>query len=178
MMGFADPHLADHTFKQNVAHSSLRLLRLCCAAIRTYQGAEMTLCSHKPVNSTEKMPHMRGGCRRGVPIGARFFASHNISSEGEGVSASAGSLAPAHRGRLWLALVSRRLCSAPFMPGNLKTNYAGLVAAGKIERDPAQDNVLGRLAELERRLSEHRLARKSSSLGWLFGAGERSTEPI
>src|SRR3954454_1367316 len=176
MMGFANPHLADHTFKQNVAHSSLRLLRLCCAAKRTYQGAEMTLCSHKPMNSTEKMYAGRLSARRAHR--ARFIALHNISSEGEGVSASAGSLAPAHRGRLWLALVSRRLCSAPFMPGNLKANYAALVAAGKIERDPAQENVLGRLAELERRLSEHRLARKSSSLGWLFGAGERSTEPI
>src|SRR5436305_13564762 len=104
-MGFADPHLADHTFKQNVAHSSLRLLRLCCAAIETHQGAEMTLCSHKPMNLADKMPHMREGCRRGVPSGARFIALHNISSEGESVSVSAGSLAPAHRRRLWLAIV-------------------------------------------------------------------------
>jgi cell division protein ZapE len=64
------------------------------------------------------------------------------------------------------------------MPGNVKANYAALVAAGKIERDPAQENVLARLTGLERRLSEHRLARKSSSLGWLFGARERSSEPI
>jgi cell division protein ZapE len=64
------------------------------------------------------------------------------------------------------------------MPGNVKANYAALVAAGKIERDPEQENVLARLIELERRLSEHRLARKSSSLGWLFGARERSSEPI
>ena len=64
------------------------------------------------------------------------------------------------------------------MPGNVKANYAALVAAGKIERDPEQENVLARLTELERRLSEHRLARKSSSLGWLFGARERSSEPI
>jgi cell division protein ZapE len=66
----------------------------------------------------------------------------------------------------------------PLMPGNIKAQYAALVAAGKIEHDSAQEKVLDRLAELERRLAEHRLARKSSSLGWLFGARERSAEPI
>ena len=35
-----------------------------------------------------------------------------------------------------------------------------------------------KLAQLERRLAEHRLARKSSSLGWVFGARKRSEEPI
>ena len=34
------------------------------------------------------------------------------------------------------------------------------------------------LTALEGRLREHRLARKSSSLGWLFGARERKQEPI
>jgi hypothetical protein len=48
VMGLADPHFADHTFEQNVAHSSLRLLRLCCAAIRTHQGADVTIGSRKP----------------------------------------------------------------------------------------------------------------------------------
>ena len=38
--------------------------------------------------------------------------------------------------------------------------------------------MLDLLAALERRLSEHRLARKSSSLGWLFAARERRAEPI
>ena len=32
------------------------------------------------------------------------------------------------------------------MPGNVKANYAALVAAGKIERDPEQENVLARLS--------------------------------
>ena len=64
------------------------------------------------------------------------------------------------------------------MPATVKAQYAALVAAGKIERDPAQEDVLAQLAELERRLGEHRLARKSSSLGWLFGARERSAQPI
>src|SRR5207244_4797342 len=34
------------------------------------------------------------------------------------------------------------------------------------------------LARLEARLAEHRLARKSSSLGWLFAAHARKAEPI
>jgi cell division protein ZapE len=64
------------------------------------------------------------------------------------------------------------------MPANLKAQYAARVAAGKIERDPAQEAVLDMLAGLDTRLREHRLARKSSSLGWLFGARERKDEPI
>jgi cell division protein ZapE len=64
------------------------------------------------------------------------------------------------------------------MPADLTAQYAALVAAGEIERDPAQAAILDRLAVLERRLAHHRLARKSSSLGWLFGARERREEPI
>jgi cell division protein ZapE len=47
--------------------------------------------------------------------------------------------------------------------------YASLVAAGEIERDPAQEAVVAKLARLNEQLAIHRLARKSSSLGWLFG---------
>jgi cell division protein ZapE len=64
------------------------------------------------------------------------------------------------------------------MSDPVEARYAALVAAGEIERDPAQERVLRVLGELERRLREHRLARKSSALGWLFGARERRTEPI
>jgi cell division protein ZapE len=64
------------------------------------------------------------------------------------------------------------------MPADLTAQYAALVAAGEIERDRAQEEVLERLAGLSRRLAQHRLARKSSSLGWLFGARERREEPI
>src|SRR5215213_10878171 len=64
------------------------------------------------------------------------------------------------------------------MADHVEARYATLVAAGEIERDPAQERVLRVLSELERRLSEHRLARKSSSLGWLFGARERHSEPL
>jgi cell division protein ZapE len=48
-----------------------------------------------------------------------------------------------------------------------------LVAAGEIEADPAQQELVVRFERLERELSEYRLARKSSALGWLFGKRER-----
>jgi cell division protein ZapE len=64
------------------------------------------------------------------------------------------------------------------MPASISTQYAVLVAAAKIERDHAQEVIVDKLAQLERRLAEHRLARKSSSLGWVFGARKRSEEPI
>src|SRR5213593_3386631 len=58
------------------------------------------------------------------------------------------------------------------MTGTISERYAALAAAGEIERDPAQDAVVGRLARLEARLAEWRLARKSSALGWMFGRAE------
>jgi cell division protein ZapE len=64
------------------------------------------------------------------------------------------------------------------MPTDIRTQYESLLAAGEIERDAAQEQVLDLLAGLESRLREHRLARKSSSLGWLFGARERRDEPL
>jgi cell division protein ZapE len=63
------------------------------------------------------------------------------------------------------------------MPSSVREHYAALVAAGEIERDPAQEAALALLAQLEARLATHRLARKSSSLGWLFGRQEPK-EPI
>ena len=70
------------------------------------------------------------------------------------------------------------LPSGPSMPADLTAQYAALVSTGEIERDGAQEAVLVRLDALDRRLMQHRLARKSSSLGWLFGARERREEPI
>jgi cell division protein ZapE len=64
------------------------------------------------------------------------------------------------------------------MPLSPSAQYAALVANGEIERDAAQDAVAERLARLDQRLAQHRLARKSSSLGWLFGAREQQQEPI
>jgi cell division protein ZapE len=64
------------------------------------------------------------------------------------------------------------------MTTSLRTHYAALVAAGEIERDPAQEAAVARLADLEARLQEYRLARKSSALGWLFGRREALKQPI
>jgi cell division protein ZapE len=64
------------------------------------------------------------------------------------------------------------------MPTDIRAQYAALIASGEVERDAAQEEALDLLAGLEVRLRERRLARKSSSLGWLFGARERREEPI
>ena len=63
------------------------------------------------------------------------------------------------------------------MSVSISARYAALVATGQIEADPAQQEVVEMLATLERRLAEHRLARKSSSLGWLFARAPK-VEPI
>jgi cell division protein ZapE len=60
------------------------------------------------------------------------------------------------------------------MSDTFSTRYAALIAAGKIEADPAQAALAAHFVALERRLNENRLARKSSSLGWLFGKREKS----
>ena len=62
------------------------------------------------------------------------------------------------------------------MSPTISSRYAALVAAGEIERDSAQEQVVARLDRLQARLAEHRLAHKSSALGWLFG--RREIEPI
>ncbi len=56
------------------------------------------------------------------------------------------------------------------MASSITARYAAGVTAGRVERDTAQVAVVDKLAQLEERLVEHRLARKSSSLGWLFAA--------
>jgi cell division protein ZapE len=64
------------------------------------------------------------------------------------------------------------------MPTSILAHYAALVAAGEIERDPAQEALVARLERLNVRLTGHRLARKSSSLGWFFGKREQTQEPL
>jgi cell division protein ZapE len=64
------------------------------------------------------------------------------------------------------------------MPASVNARYQALVSAGEIERDAAQARAVDLLTELEGRLREHRLARKSSALGWMFGARARKQEPI
>jgi cell division protein ZapE len=59
------------------------------------------------------------------------------------------------------------------MSVSLRARYAALIQSGDIEVDSAQRAVVDAFTRLEQRLAEHRLARKSSSLGWLFGRRER-----
>ncbi len=64
------------------------------------------------------------------------------------------------------------------MASSSTARYAAGVAAGRVERDAAQAALVDRLSRLEARIAEHRLARKSSSLGWLFGNRERNEARI
>ncbi|HYC16969.1 MAG TPA: cell division protein ZapE [Pseudolabrys sp.] len=64
------------------------------------------------------------------------------------------------------------------MSETFSTRYAALVTAGKIEADPGQATLARQLTALEHRLDQHRLARKSSSLGWLFGQREQAGAPL
>ena len=64
------------------------------------------------------------------------------------------------------------------MPDTFSTRYAALIAAGKIEADPGQAMLAAQLTALAHRLDQHRLARKSSSLGWLFGKREQAGPPL
>jgi cell division protein ZapE len=62
------------------------------------------------------------------------------------------------------------------MASSVKAQYAAGIATGRIASDDAQRAVVDMLARLEARIVEHRLARKSSSLGWLFGS-RKADEP-
>jgi cell division protein ZapE len=64
------------------------------------------------------------------------------------------------------------------MPPSVSAQYAALVAAGEIRHDSAQEALAARLDRLNTRLAAYRLARKSSSLGWMFGRHETNIEPI
>jgi cell division protein ZapE len=64
------------------------------------------------------------------------------------------------------------------MTNSVTAQYDAGVAAGRVERDAAQLAVVAMLARLEARIVEYRLARKSSSLGWLFGGRENKQPQI
>ena len=64
------------------------------------------------------------------------------------------------------------------MSDTFSTRYAALIAAGKIEADPGQAMLAAQLAALARRLDQRRLARKSSSLGWLFAKSQQAGLPL
>ena len=55
------------------------------------------------------------------------------------------------------------------MASSVTARYAEGVAADLLERDAAQGALVEKLAQLEARIAQRRLARKSSALGWLFG---------
>src|SRR5664279_1790164 len=82
------------------------------------------------------------------------------------------------RARINLGLPTRPARNAfSFMSETFNTRYAALIAAKKIEADPGQAVLAKHLAALERRLDRHRLAQKSSALGWLFGNREKPEAP-
>jgi cell division protein ZapE len=64
------------------------------------------------------------------------------------------------------------------MPDSISALYDARAAAGDIEPDPAQRAAVLRLDALNARLATYRMARKSSSLGWLFGNRERAASPL
>jgi cell division protein ZapE len=64
------------------------------------------------------------------------------------------------------------------MSSSIVALYAARAASGEIERDTAQIAVARELDGLNNRLENYQLARKSSSLGWLFGNRERREEPL
>jgi cell division protein ZapE len=64
------------------------------------------------------------------------------------------------------------------MPLPVSAQYAALVAAGDIQRDDAQEALAEKLERLNARLATHRLARKSSALGWMFAGHEKKIDPI
>ena len=64
------------------------------------------------------------------------------------------------------------------MASSITAQYEAGVAAQLVERDAAQLDVVERLARLEARILEHRLARKSSALGWLFAKSANALPPI
>jgi cell division protein ZapE len=64
------------------------------------------------------------------------------------------------------------------MASSVTAQYDAGVAAGSVERDDAQLAVVAKMAQLETRIAQARLARKSSALGWLFAGRERDLPPI
>jgi cell division protein ZapE len=64
------------------------------------------------------------------------------------------------------------------MTASISARYAAAAAAGLIERDVDQLAAVQRFAQLEARIAEHRLARKSSALGWMFGGREKKQPQI
>lgn len=67
---------------------------------------------------------------------------------------------------------------APHASPLVATAYDRMVAAGEVEDDPAQRALIARFDALNARLATRRLAKKSSSLGWLFGRRDHAQNDI
>jgi len=63
------------------------------------------------------------------------------------------------------------------VPDLVLNSYLAMVRDGEIERDAAQLTVVSALDRVADDLIEHRLGRKSSALGWLFGARRSASTP-
>ena len=50
--------------------------------------------------------------------------------------------------------------------------YEALIVTKKVERDRAQEHLLVRFTDLEKRIVTHRSARRANPVGWLFGSRE------
>lgn len=61
---------------------------------------------------------------------------------------------------------------------SVRQAYERFLATGNAERDEAQEQLVRVFDGLIERLSQHRLARKSSALGWLFGKRESKEQEI
>jgi cell division protein ZapE len=61
---------------------------------------------------------------------------------------------------------------------SVTARYAARIASGEIEGDNSQAALIEDLAQLEGALAHHHLARKSSALGWIFGARADSSHPV
>ena len=59
------------------------------------------------------------------------------------------------------------------MTSSISARYSAGVGAGRIEDDSGQVAVVKMLTRLEAEILEHRLARKSSALGWMFGGRDK-----
>src|SRR5262249_24388572 len=64
------------------------------------------------------------------------------------------------------------------MASSVTAQYAAGIAAGQIGSDDAQRAVVEKLAQLEARIVQYRVARKSSSLGWLFGSRKNGQSQV
>ena len=52
---------------------------------------------------------------------------------------------------------------------SVREHFEHQIAARRLERDLAQEQLLARFVALEERVAAHRSARRSQPLGWLFG---------